>query len=275
MFANRQLYIATKHNKELVIAPIMEKGLSVKCTACDGLDTDVLGTFSGEVERVYSPLDTVRKKCELAISKTKCDLVIASEGSFTSHPLIGFVPVDEEILFFYDVKNEIEIITKVISTKTNYRQGKFLDYKNLAEFAVGIKFPSHAIILKDNKNSRTIKGINDWKKLKNSFHELLNNGPVTAETDMRAMFNPSRMDVIKCCTQKLLSSILSRCPNCNFPGFMETDSVSGLPCQACGLPTSSIIKNIFKCKKCDFISEKFYPNKKVMEDPMYCDYCNP
>ncbi|MFM7913089.1 MAG: DUF6671 family protein, partial [Bacteroidota bacterium] len=26
---------------------------------------------------------------------------------------------------------------------------------------------------------------------------------------------------------------------------------------------------------CNFKKEDMYPNKKINEDPMYCDYCNP
>jgi hypothetical protein len=43
------------------------------------------------------------------------------------------------------------------------------------------------------------------------------------ETDMRAMYNPSRMTVIQNATKKLVEKINSCCPNCNIPGFGITD----------------------------------------------------
>ena len=55
MFRERNLFIATKHEKEKVIAPILEKELGVKCFVAENFDTDVLGTFTGEVERKRRP----------------------------------------------------------------------------------------------------------------------------------------------------------------------------------------------------------------------------
>ena len=56
MFNERKLLIATKHGKEKVIAPIIEKALSVSCHTANNFDTDLLGTFTGEVERTQDPL---------------------------------------------------------------------------------------------------------------------------------------------------------------------------------------------------------------------------
>ena len=63
MFKNRNLVIATKHGKELVIAPILEKELGVKCFLPLNFDSDELGTFTGEIEREDDPITTARKKC--------------------------------------------------------------------------------------------------------------------------------------------------------------------------------------------------------------------
>jgi hypothetical protein len=43
------------------------------------------------------------------------------------------------------------------------------------------------------------------------------------ETDMRAMYNPSRMTVIQNATKKLVEKINSCC-HCNIPGFGITDA---------------------------------------------------
>jgi hypothetical protein len=56
MFKGRKLIIATKHKKEIVIAPILEKGLGVKCFTDETFDTDRLGTFTGEIERKLDPI---------------------------------------------------------------------------------------------------------------------------------------------------------------------------------------------------------------------------
>ena len=50
MFLGRKLFIATKHKKETVIAPIIEVALGVVCFTNLDFDTDILGTFCGEIE---------------------------------------------------------------------------------------------------------------------------------------------------------------------------------------------------------------------------------
>jgi hypothetical protein len=61
--------------------------------------------------------------------------------------------------------------------------------------------------------------------LKKSFHLMFDEfKSVYAETDMRAMHNPSRMAVIKNATKKLLDKINACCPQCNIPGFGVTDA---------------------------------------------------
>lgn len=85
MFKGRNLVIATKHKKEIVIAPLLEKELNVKCFVAD-IDTDLLGTFTGEVQRTADPVETARQKCLMAIEKTGCDMAVSNEGSFGQHP---------------------------------------------------------------------------------------------------------------------------------------------------------------------------------------------
>jgi hypothetical protein len=86
-FAGRRLLIATQHRKEQVMAPCLSEALGVVCEVADQLDTDQLGTFSGEKPRLDDPISTLRKKCELALKQQpEFDLVVASEGSFGPHP---------------------------------------------------------------------------------------------------------------------------------------------------------------------------------------------
>ena len=120
MFKGRKLVIATKHEKEKVIAPILEKELGVKCFVTPDLDTDLLGTFTGEVGRKDDPIITARKKCLIAMELSNCDLSVASEGSFGQHPYLPFVPADDEFLLFIDKKNNVEIIARELSTETNF-----------------------------------------------------------------------------------------------------------------------------------------------------------
>lgn len=278
MFENRKIIIATRHQKEQVIAPILEKELGVRCFTDETFDTDALGTFTGEVERELDPISTAREKCLRAMRVNNCDLGIASEGSFGPHPSLFFVPSDDELLIFIDLKNNIEIISRELSTSTNFNGREINTQKELLDFAEQAGFPSHGLILRKSKqeNKDIFKGITEGEILQEVFNHILSKYPsVYAETDMRAMYNPTRMIVIEQATQKLVQKIKSTCPQCRTPGFGITEAKNGLPCNLCGWPTNSILSYLYVCQKCRFTKEELYPNKKTSEDPMYCDYCNP
>lgn len=276
MFDGRDLCIATMHQKETVIAPVLEQALGVRCFTCSELNTDLMGTFTGEIERSGTPVEAARQKCIRAMALTGCDLAVSSEGSFGSHPVVGFIPCDEEILFFCDRKHHIEIVVRELSTKTNFAGDDVQDFEALKQFALRAQFPSHGLILKDPSGRVIAKGIADWDKLSEKFNQALCIGvPVKVETDMRAHFNPTRMRVIEACAHKLVTAIKSSCPACGMPGFVVTDAEPGLPCELCHLPTRSSLKHIRTCKNCGHWNEILYPHQKQFEDPMYCDFCNP
>ena len=278
MFSKRKLVIATKHHKEKVIAPLFEKELGVNSFVAKNFDTDTLGTFTGEVERKDDPITTLRNKCLQAMELNNCDLGIASEGSFGPHPSIFFVHADDEFLIFIDKKNNLEIIERELSLKTNFNGSEIKTEKELTEFANSVKFPLHALILRKAKEDYTeiIKGINNWQTLTETFQLFINKyGSAYAETDMRALYNPTRMEVIETAAKKLIKKISSLCPDCNTPGFAVTDAIKGLPCSLCGLPTRSTLTHIYKCKKCSFRKTVTFPFNITQEDPTYCDYCNP
>jgi hypothetical protein len=278
MFNGRSLVVATKHEKEKVIAPILEKELGVKCFVASNFDTDELGTFTGEVERKYDPLTTVKNKCLLAMEINNCDLAIASEGSFGPHPSLYFIPANDELLLFIDKKNSVEIIARELSTETNFNSASIKTKQELNEFSAKANFPSHGLILRPAKDDFTqiVKGITNIEKLNRAFNYFISNfGSAFIETDMRAMYNPSRMKVIERAAIKLVEKINSLCPNCSMPGFEITNTQKGLPCNQCNFPTQSTFSYIYTCKKCFFIKEEKFPKGKLTEDPMYCDVCNP
>ncbi len=278
MFKGRTLLIVTKHKKEKVMAPILEKELGVICITTENFNTDDFGTFSGEIERKYDPITTVRNKCLKAMQLFNCDLAVASEGSFGQHPEIFFAPSDDELLIFIDKKNNIEILARELSTNTNFKGSEIDSEIDLIKFANDAKFPSHALILRKSKvsNVDVFKGITTTLKLKKYFKILMDKyGNVYIETDMRAMYNPTRMKVIESTTKKLLKKIKSQCPSCKAPGYSVIDAKPGLLCKNCGAPTRSILLHIFSCQTCNFSQEKLYPHSKTSEDPMYCDFCNP
>jgi len=214
----------------------------------------------------------------MAMELTNCDLAIASEGSFGQHPTIYFIPADDEILIFIDKTNGLEIIVRELSTETNFNGSEIKTKEKLLEFAANANFPSHGLILRKSRYefADIIKGITNVVELINVFNSLIDKfGTAYIETDMRAMYNPTRMKVIESAAKKLNKKINVICPVCNMPGFGITDAKEGLPCELCNFPTRSTISYIYSCQKCSYKKEEKYPKGKQTEDPMYCDLCNP
>ena len=276
MITYRTCCIATQHQKELVIKPILEKELFLQCYTPDQLNTDQFGTFSGEIERRLSPLNAARAKCDLAHQLTGCDLVVANEGSFGPHPNLFFIPANEELILLRDYKNNLSIWTSLLSTETNFNSLEISNTKQLADFAKSIGFPSHNLILLSSDRSVIRKDFNTLEEANQALVELTKgDGRCIVETDMRAMNNPTRMNVIEELTHKLVKKVKAKCPSCNTPGFDVIRVNIGLPCMACKAKTSSTLSLVKGCLSCNYEELIEYPNNKQEEDPMYCNYCNP
>jgi hypothetical protein len=277
MFENREILIVTKHKKEKVISPLISKHLKAKTSVATHFDTDLLGTFCGEIERIEDPIATLRMKCKRGLEGTDFKIAIGSEGSFGAHPYILFAPFSEEYMMLYDAEKNMEIIVKEATTHTNFTNSTIQYEDELLQFARKINFPSHGLILRTSAPTNQIeKGIRNEKKLIKTFHEFKKNAnSVQIETDMRAMHNPTRMEVIKKLTFKLIQKINSKCTKCMTPGFDIVAMQKGLPCVFCNFPTESTLKAIKQCQSCMHEEEIWYPNNKKFEEPMYCNYCNP
>ncbi len=277
-FGKRNLVIATKHKKESVIAPLLEKQLGVKCIVPENIDTDTLGTFTGEIERIEIPYLTAIKKCELAMELSGADLAVASEGSFGAHPIIFFTNANEEMLVMVDKKNDLKVVASELSLETNFNATEVKSVKQLEEFANKVGFPSHGLIVRGTKNSfePIWKGITNWAELIEVFYKTAEIfGRAYIETDMRAMYNPTRLAVIQKATHALIEKLNSLCPSCNTPGFGVTEVKPGLPCQTCAMPTKGPLYHVYMCSKCNHTKGIRYPNGIKFQDPMYCDFCNP
>lgn len=277
-FEGRRLLVATKHGKESVIAPLVERSLGVSAQAPSDFDTDLLGTFTGEVDRGNDPLATLRKKAQLALDRYDYDLVIANEGSFGPHPSAWFAGADDELIILLDRTHDIEIIERELSLQTNFAGDQISSETALRNFAEKALFPSHRLIVRrDSKTTAgLVKGIGDWDTLLNAWRLAMEEyGSAYVETDMRAHLNPTRMKVIERATEKLLEKVHALCPSCGTPGFGISRAIKGLPCSLCHQPTQSTLAFVCRCAKCGHEAERLHPHGKTQEDPMYCNYCNP
>jgi hypothetical protein len=279
VFSGRRLLIATIHGKEKVLSPLLEAQLGVKCfLPCAEFNSDEFGTFTGEVERKNDPLTALRKKCLWAMVLCESDLGVATEGSFGPHPSIPFSPANDELIIFIDLKNNLEITARELSLNTNYNKEQINASKDLRDFAIKTGFPEHRLILSscDEANRVFIKDISSPLQLFRAYKKIAGNpGIVRAETDMRAMNNPTRMEVIEKAAAKLIENIKSKCPSCGRPGYAATQFNTGLPCRLCSAPTRSVKSIEYGCSGCGHSESMEYPDSRTEEDPMYCDRCNP
>ena len=278
-FQHRIAIAATMHQKERAIAPILEPALDIQIRVPEQFDTDAFGTFTREIKRPGDQLETARRKALKALEITGADLAIASEGSFAPHPAFPMLPCNRELVVLIDVAHDLEIIGEFISTQTNFSHRSVENFDQAKEFAKKIGFPDHGLIVShDPDDSRKIKGIRDLDQLKEAIETTLSKsttGKIHLETDMRAMYNPTRMSAIAQATQNLLSTIQQQCSNCGTPGFQLIDRQAGLPCGWCGSPTDQTLAQIYACKKCGYQQTKLYPDGLQNADPMYCQFCNP
>ncbi|MBS9391016.1 MAG: hypothetical protein HEQ33_19830 [Dolichospermum sp. WA123] len=281
IYNNRVAILATMHNKEKVISPLLKEHLGINLIVPQGLNTDIFGTFTREIKRPYSQIITARLKAKKALEMDDEKIAIASEGSFTPHPLVPYIYANREIIIFLDQENDLEIIGEVFSIETNFNHQTISSLEEAEEFGNKVGFTEHGLVISfDNQNTgktESIKGITSPENLINSVEIAIKNtnGKFNIETDMRAMYNPTRMKNIALATQDLINKINSLCPQCHTPGFMINQKIPGLPCELCHQPTSLIKAVIFQCQKCNFTQQQLFPNNQEFADPSLCEYCNP
>ncbi|PSR15388.1 hypothetical protein C8255_23040 [filamentous cyanobacterium CCP3] len=279
-FANRVAMLATMHRKEQAIAPLLESHLGVNVAVPSDFDTDAFGTFAGDIKRPSDQLTTARLKAAAVLRQTGESLAIASEGSFGPHPQIPFVACDRELVLLIDRTHQLEIVGEYLSTDTNYRSQIIHSPADALAFAESVGFPQHGLVVKSGEADEHIlgKGITDADKLLALVEVALGQSPHRAarlETDMRALYNPTRMAVIAQATEDLVRAIARSCPDCGCPGFSAVKQFPGLPCSLCGTPTLLTLAQLYRCQRCPFEQRLPGDHGFSTADPSYCPYCNP
>jgi len=281
-YAGRTAVIATMHRKEAAVAPALISMLGLAVTLAPGLDTDLLGTFSGEIPRQGTMLEVATRKARLGMSAIGAQLGLASEGSFGPHPAIPYIPAGLELMVFVDDERGIVVTESVIAEKTNYDHAVVLPGDRADEFLQKIGFPNHGLIVRPNEceaaASALTKGIVDTDSLRRAIEAaaaVSSDGRARIETDMRAHFNPTRMKSLAMLTARLAQRLARQCPSCRAPGFGRTGSRAGLACEACGTPTELVVAEIFGCPACDYTEERPRGDGLQRAPAQCCPECNP
>jgi hypothetical protein len=279
-YAGMVAALATMHRKEEAIAPPLAK-LGLTVAAAMGIDTDALGTFSGEIERVGTMLDVAVRKARLGMNAMNASLGLASEGTFGPHPQIPLLPVGMEILVFIDDKRRLVICESLIVEETNFGHVVVAGEKLPTKFLKQAKFPSHALVVRPKLADAPIgisKGIVDRVRLRAAIAQARaesRDAQAIVQTDMRAHFNPTRMRSLNRLAANMAHRLSRLCPECKAPGFGLVDVERGLPCEVCGVPTRYVLHEVHGCSGCG--SRQRVPRSdglKVVEQS-HCDHCNP
>ena len=265
----------TKHDKTKLVTKHFNEILALQVQEVV-VDTDVFGTFSGEIERVGTPFETAIKKARVGIEATGNPLAIASEGSVGPDPIFRLVNANIETMVFVDDELGIQV-HETIKSNEIVAFSTTTTKNNLEEFLKKADFPNHALIVKPNNGQGAIKGIRDVVGLEEAIKKarsLSTDGQAIIESDLRAMCSPSRQKNISAVALKLAQRLSVTCPDCQTPGWGLKSYVRGVECSQCGDFSADAIKQeVLGCFKCDFTALGAVIN--VTLDPARCMSCNP
>jgi len=71
LYQDQTIAFLTQHGKEDLLRPLLAPALGCQLVRAEGFDTDTLGTFSGEIPRPDTQLQTARQKARLGMEKKK------------------------------------------------------------------------------------------------------------------------------------------------------------------------------------------------------------
>jgi hypothetical protein len=272
-FRERTLAIISKHKKESVLQPLWQQRTGGPVCIIDDFDTDAFGTFSGTVTRKKNALDTLREKLTAGLHFSNRSFGLASEGSFGPHPHLPFLTCNEELVMLIDFEHDLEITGRAISTETNFSSVTVQQWPEVSEYLTRAQFPEHGIVIR-LADGMQIQFTHSCEELQEIIMPCLQRGePVTLETDMRAMANPTRLRVIGQAMENLLEKIYRVCPDCQKPGYAIQQMIAGLPCAWCGAETRLPKAALYCCTGCGFSETRTLSDRTA--DPGVCDHCNP
>lgn len=277
-YASQKAVLTSKHQKLHLIQPHFKESLSLDVVELP-LDTDLLGTFSGEIERVLTPRETAIKKAKLGMQATGMSLGIASEGSIGPNPSVPWIQSDFELIVFVDAERDLVITETFLSHEIIATTIEISPEDSLETFLEKADFPRHALMAEpvDSHEPLIYKGINSLGGLHSAIADCASHSKINRvklQSDLRAMHSPSRQLNIEKVGQLLAKRVAALCPACNTPGWGRTDYLYGVLCSDCGQENSEIAREeVLGCCLCDFTSAGKTINSEI--DPGRCNFCNP
>jgi hypothetical protein len=273
--------LATMHGKEAAIAPALRSRLGLTIRTAPQLDTDVLGTFTGEIPRSGTIRDAAIAKARLGMEAAGLPIGLASEGSYGPHPHIPFIPGGVELMVLVDDTRGIVVTEHLIDDAPTFAHVFAKVGDDITPFLARIGFPDHALVVKPaegNDTGQIFKGVQTEDVLDVAIASCSVNssgGRALVQTDMRAHMNPTRMATLGRLASALAKRLSSLCPACDAPGYGQVDVEAGLPCEWCGAPSVMVRHRVFGCVACAHREIRPRADGKTHADPGQCPQCNP
>lgn len=280
-YRGQRAVLTTMHGKEAVIAPVLCERLGMAVVTASAVDTDALGTFSGEVPRAGTMLEAAIAKARLGMAESGLAIGVASEGSYGPHPHVPFMAGGIELMVLVDDTRGIAVTEHLVEDAPVFDHAFARTSEELRPFLERIGFPRQAVIVKpalDAPAGTVYKGLRRKDELEaavTACASLSGDGRALVQTDMRAHMNPTRMDSIRRLASALADRLAQLCPTCSAPGYGQVDVESGLPCEDCGAPSIMIRHQVFGCVACDHRERRPRPDGRAYADPGHCPLCNP
>jgi len=281
--------LATMHGKEGAIGPAMQAHLGLIVVTPPNLDTDVLGTFTGEIQRVGTMRDVAIRKARLGMHASGFQIGIASEGSFGPHPYIPFFSAGLELMVLVDDKRGLVITESLVADDIIHDETVVGSVSELGLFLPRVRFPTHALVVAPNltaspwwrlhpERARPRKGIMTYEELVEAVDlasRISEDGRARVTTDLRAHMNPTRMAAIGRLASRLAIRVATECPECHAPGFGRAAPAPGLHCVDCGEESIIPRGDILKCQACKHEHEERRLPIREFAEPGECPRCNP
>lgn len=278
-YAGARAALATMHGKGRAIAPPLLRGAGLEVITPPGLDTDVLGTFTGDVPRAGSMEEAAHAKARMAMAATGLPLALASEGAYGPHPMVPFLAQGLELLLFCDQTRGIEVIERLPDPRPRYAQAEVECAGDLRPFLAAIRFPRTCVTVSAGPYARPIaRAVADAQHLAGAVDTAARMSPTGrafVQSDMRADRNPRRMALIRALAARMAQRLATRCPACDCPGFGHTGTLAGLPCADCGTPTARARGEIHSCPACRHTETRPRRDGLATASPAECPACNP
>jgi hypothetical protein len=265
------------HAKERALAPPFRRVLGAELVVPE-LDTDTLGTFSGEVPRPDALVETALLKADMVFEALDVDCALASEGSYGPIERVPLNPGGVEILAFVDRKRGIRLVETLPTHRTTWRLQRFAagDPERLLALK-GMGFPECGVfVVCSSDMSRPIKGLSTVEAVIEAMDREARrsaDGLAVLYSDMRAHKNPLRMKLLRAVGWKLAKRLEQLCPKCHAPGWGNIGSQRGLPCEGCGAPTHWIDFEIDGCNACGHAKARPRKDGRLTAPKAACPSC--